>query len=103
MKKILLGLLLLVLFFFLFPKSTWAEAGLSEAARTEYFRINDRFGFEILPGGEGGKGPDSINIFEYRKSSQKLNFCAAKYEFVPGGAKGNGVSLYLSSPTYLSG
>lgn len=59
-----------------------AEAGLSEMARTEYYKINDKYAFEILPGGDGGKDQDSIGIVQIEKDNVNITnfYCTNEFK-----------------------
>jgi hypothetical protein len=79
-------LLSFVLTFLLFasPQPIFAEAGLSEAGRTEYYKINEKYAFSILPGGDGGKGKDIITLLAYKENPNRNFFsqlCSSQYTF----------------------
>jgi|SRR3990172_13270610 len=83
MKKfvILLSLLVIVFRFFLNPGQAKVEAGLSEAGRIEFYKLNDKYEIEVLPG--GAVDLDDISIYAYKENHNYYTltgpFCQGKY------------------------
>lgn len=104
-KKLLL-ILIVLLTPFIYSQHVHAEAGLSEAGRTEFYKFKNDFGFMILPGGEGGNQADLINIITYEKNNDNGNIfsdnCSGKYKTkddniyfpISGYAKSSGDYIY---------
>lgn len=91
--------------YFISSKEVSAEAGLSEAGRTEYYFLNERLGISVLPGGEGGEGDDYISLFEYKRSTtlRSENFViqgidGERYEYL-----NSELNLDINKNTYLTG
>ncbi len=84
-KKLFLSIIVMILFFLSSNHRVFAEAGLSEAGRTQYFKINETLGISVLPGSESGSSKDSVNIYKYEDNPDyqgiRGKLCHGKYIF----------------------
>jgi hypothetical protein len=93
-----------ILIHFLNPASVHAEAGLSEAGRTNYYFFKDDYAISILPGTKSTTTVDRVRIFEYQIADDETKNLEIKgqdgniYE-----AKDKGFSHGFSIPPVIDG
>lgn len=65
------------------PLPVSAEAGLSEAGRSKFYKINNELGVDVLPASKSSNPKDNISFFKYKRNPEYDNFlgrfCNGKY------------------------